>query len=424
MERVLELNAELAFPSAKRLQSALLKEGITLPIAEIKDITSKTGSRQVLQPPPSYKGNITSNSIDDRWAADLLSFESRPANRPEHNYRHVLLVQDIFSRFLWAEAIATKTQVRAAFERIIENRKPRELNTDKGPEFTSREFQAMLDRRKIQHRLKVGLNDIATLDRAMGVIKAMLAKREAEMGGDWLTHLQPVINAYNKLDNQALHEHAPGEVQGDDELRFQLRVENANKHHDNVRQAEKRQEKLEDLGAFRTLKEPMSFKRRAGIPNWSNEVHAVTAVDAGMVTDTQGRRHDTRIVLPVSRASTIPGQMFAGGSAPRDEHRQVHSQRFLKPLREVVARAGSISMSQASKAMMQKEGFRRTLNELRMNFRSFVQLWPDFTIAGSGPATRLTLNGPLPVARSGTLLDYALHVHDDGTVHAHEPETE
>ena len=406
MERVRELNAELAFPSAKRLQNALVKEGIKLPIADIKDIVSKTGSRQVLQPPPSYQGNITSNSIDDRWAADLLSFESRPANRPEYYYRHVLLVQDIFSRFLWAEAISTKTQVRAAFERIIENRKPRELNTDKGSEFTSREFQAMLDRRKIQHRLKVGLNDIATLDRAMGVIKPMLAKREAEMDGDWLTHLQPVIEAYNKLDNRALHEHAPGEIQDDDELRFQLRVENANKHHENVQQAEKRQGKLEDLGAFRTLKEPMSFKRRAGIPNWSNEVHTVTQVEGGMVTDTQGQRHDTRIVLPVSSASSTPGQTFAGGSVPRDERRQVLSRRFLQPLREVVARSGALSMSQAAKAMMQKEGFKRALGELRLNFRGFVDLWPDFIVTGTGPGTRITLAAPVQPRATGTLDDF------------------
>ena len=56
----------------------------------------------------------------------------------------------------------------------------------------------MLDRMRIQHELKVALNDIATLDRAMGVLKNMLARRQAEMGGDWLTHLPAVVDAYNK----------------------------------------------------------------------------------------------------------------------------------------------------------------------------------------------------------------------------------
>ena len=83
-QRIRELYIELAFPTNKRLQPALLKEGIKVSLNDIKHITSTTGSRQILQPPPSYKGNITSRKIDDRWAADLLSFESRPAQRPEY----------------------------------------------------------------------------------------------------------------------------------------------------------------------------------------------------------------------------------------------------------------------------------------------------------------------------------------------------
>ena len=69
-DRIRSLHAELAFPSATRLQAALRKEGITAPLSKIKEITSTVGARQVLQPPPSYKGNITSSKIDDRWAAD------------------------------------------------------------------------------------------------------------------------------------------------------------------------------------------------------------------------------------------------------------------------------------------------------------------------------------------------------------------
>ena len=215
-QRIADLYAELAFPSASRLQAALRKEGITVPLSRIKEIVTSTGSRQVLQPPPSYAGNITAGRIDDRWAADLLSFVSKPADRPLKMYRHVLLVQDIFSRFLWAVPLSTTSETRAAFETILDQgRKPRELSTDKGSDFTSRAFETMLARRGIQHRLKVGLNDLATVDRAMGIIKDMLARRIAELGGDWLEHIEAVITAYNKLDHGALHEHAPGEVQGD-----------------------------------------------------------------------------------------------------------------------------------------------------------------------------------------------------------------
>ena len=99
-QRVAELYQQLSFPSAPRLQSALRKEGITLSLCTLKEITSESGARQVLQPPPRYGGHITSSRVDDRWAADLLSFESRPAKRGDATYTSVLFCQDIFSRFV------------------------------------------------------------------------------------------------------------------------------------------------------------------------------------------------------------------------------------------------------------------------------------------------------------------------------------
>ena len=380
-------------------------EGINASLADIKSVTS-SGGRQVLQPPPVYKGNVTSGRIDDRWAADLLSFESRPATR-DKIYRHALLVQDMFSRYLWAAPLPSKTWTRSAFEGILDQgRKPRELNTDSANEFTSREFQAMLTRRGIQHRLKVGLNDIATIDRAGGDLKDMLAKRISELGGDWLTHLEPTIAAYNKLDHSALHDNAPSEVMGNDELRFDLRMENANRRNENVKRAQERAAQLEGKGGFRTLLQPMAFKRRAGIPNWSSEVHAVQSTDGGQVTDDKGKTYDTRLVLPVSATSSVPAQVFAGGSKPRDDRRRNLSREFLQPLKEIVARAGNIGMSQASKAMQQKQRFKQTLSDLRMSFQQFVRLWPDFKIAGNGKDMRITLTAPIQT-RTGTLDDFA-----------------
>ena len=100
--------------------------------------------------------------------------------------------------------------------------------------------------------------------------------------------------------------------------------------------------------------QPMAFKRRAGIPNWSSEVHAVQSTDGGQVTDDKGKTYDTRLVLPVSATSSAPAQVFVGGSKPRDDRRRNLSREFLQPLKEIVARAGNIGMSQASKAMQQK----------------------------------------------------------------------
>ena len=97
------------------------------------------------------------------------------------------------------------------------------------------------------------------------------------------------------------------------------------------------------------------------------------------VTDEKGKTQDTRLVLPVTATSSVPAQVFVGGSKPRDERRRNLSREFLQPLREVVARAGNIGMSQASKAMQQKQRFKQTLSDLRMSFQQFVRLWSILT---------------------------------------------
>ena len=83
------------------------------------------------------------------------------------------------------------------------------------------------------------------------------------------------------------------------------------------------------------------------------------------------------------------------------------SRAFLQPLREIVARAGSISMSQASKAMLQKVRFKLTLSELHMSFQQSAKLWPEFAIKCSGKDMRLSNTAPIPRRTTGTLDDFA-----------------
>ena len=120
----------------------------------------------------------------------------------------------------------------------------------------------------------------------------------------------------------------------------------------------------------------MPFEKRANTPHWVNEVRVVQSTDGGQVTDDKGKTYDTRLVLPVLATSSVPAQVFAGGSKPRDDRRRNLTREFLQPLKEIVARAGNIGISQASKAMQQKQRFKHTLSDLRMSFQEFVKLWP------------------------------------------------
>ena len=63
---------------------------------------------------------------------------------------------------------------------------------------------------------------------------------------------------------------------------------------------------------------------------------------------------------------------------------------------DLVENKGSngISLSQAAKAMTPKQGFKQALDSQRMSFKQFVQLWPEFELAGHGQATQIVIAAP------------------------------
>ena len=140
--RVAALYKQLSYPSASRFKAALAKRGIQVPHAFVQQLVREQGSRQLFAPPPRFTGKVVAQHMDERWAGDVID-QSKTTQKGAPVY--VLLVQDIFSRFLFAKALRSKVEVEAAFLRLVRDtgRKPDELNTDSGSEFTNRAFQAI-----------------------------------------------------------------------------------------------------------------------------------------------------------------------------------------------------------------------------------------------------------------------------------------
>ena len=91
------------------------------------------------------RGRVIVSGIDDQWDIDLASF-ARDADQND-GYKYLVVVIDIFSRYVWIQPIKNKTarQIVRAFNRILfEGRKPRRLRSDAATDFTSKEFQRNL----------------------------------------------------------------------------------------------------------------------------------------------------------------------------------------------------------------------------------------------------------------------------------------
>ena len=124
--------------------------------------------------------------------------------RTKEDEAYVLVVQDVFSRFLWTEALVTKTpeEVAQAFEKILQRAgtKPHSLTSDVGPEWTG-DFARMLDSKGIisfQKRPE-DKNAIATLDVVIGQLKKQLVRDTRRLGtDDWSSRLQKVTDVKNQ----------------------------------------------------------------------------------------------------------------------------------------------------------------------------------------------------------------------------------
>ena len=400
----------MSYPSATKFRAALRKKGVNVSAEYANEVVADQGVRQLTAAAQRFTGNVTSRRVDHRWMGDLLDYQAKSS---KGSPMYVMIIQDVFSRFIFAQSLRSKAEVTAAFSRIVEEtgRKCEEFSTDRGSEWTSAAFQTHLNNLGIRHRLKVGPQDLATLDRAIGTLRATLSRRTAE-GGTWWEELDAAVKSMNESEHPALFMNEPGEVTGDDDLRFDLRYHNAEMATENQEEAKKRGERMQAKGAFRTLLPPKTgFRRRAGQQNWSEKIHKVQEIQGGRVVDTEGNSFPMSTVLPVSSttAPTTASSFAQGGSTRINEKRQIALRPWLKDMMDVIRQAGGdgVNISVFARKMREKPGFAQTLKEQKATVAQAVALFPEISVEKRGGSGNLTLASDAPIPRSGTLDKFA-----------------
>ena len=129
IEQVRQVFQELNRPGIDRLRTALRARGINASYNEVSSIVRGDEAKQLFAPRQRYEGRIASSNINERWAADLIDFTAQPSPP----YTHILIVQDIFSRKIYARPLrgTTPQEVTAAFRGILPEARvnPKELST-------------------------------------------------------------------------------------------------------------------------------------------------------------------------------------------------------------------------------------------------------------------------------------------------------
>lgn len=156
--------------------------------------------------------------IDDQWDADLIDV----ANIQKYNdgTRYILLVIDIFSRFLWLRPLKSKQgkAVASAFESILsEGRKPRYIRSDKGQEFRAAPVQNLFAKNKIHHFVTHNEQKANFAERCIKSIKSRMYRYFTYKNTyHYLDILPELAESYNNTYHRSIHM-KPSEVSKDNE---------------------------------------------------------------------------------------------------------------------------------------------------------------------------------------------------------------
>ena len=146
------------------------------------------------------RSRVIVSGIDDQWDIDLASFISFADENDQ--YKYLVCVIDIFSRYAWIIPIENKKaeNIVQAFNIILDSgRKPKRLRSDAATDFTSKKFQKNLNEKKIIHFTTHSEKQANYVERFIQTIKSKIFRYIVERNNArYIDVLPKLVSSYNK----------------------------------------------------------------------------------------------------------------------------------------------------------------------------------------------------------------------------------
>ncbi|DAC81637.1 TPA_asm: integrase [Powellomyces chytrid fungus MELD virus 1] len=199
--------------SVEKLYQRLKGKGITK-----KDISTFIKEQEVAQvhqrlPKPTYL-HIVANHINHIWQTDLCDMSKYATSNK--GYTFLLCIVDVYSHYAYVFPLKTKSKLAVAkcFEQLFAQRKPSNITSDQGSEYTNAVFRTLLDTQGIKHytaavgdHTKMGL-----VERFNRTLKSLIALyMTAFRTKNYIDALPDLVMNYNTSFHTTLGK-APSEV--------------------------------------------------------------------------------------------------------------------------------------------------------------------------------------------------------------------
>ncbi len=196
-----------SYSSPQVLYKTLKKQGKKISLSQIKKWLSTqdtyTFHRDARRP---YKRNkVIVYGLDDQWDADLI--DMIPNSKANKGYQYILLVIDIFSRYVFLEPLKSKkaSDVIEALKLIFKKRKPYYLRTDKGSEFISKQTARFLKENDIVHFVTHNSTKANFAERCIRTIKKKIVKYFSKtQKHEYVSQLQNFAYSYNHTPHRSI----------------------------------------------------------------------------------------------------------------------------------------------------------------------------------------------------------------------------
>lgn len=212
--------------------------------------------------------------LNETFQADLV--EMIPYAAVNRNFKYILTVIDIFSKYAWAVPIKTKTaeNVTKAMQTIFNSSKriPKNMHTDQGKEFFNKHFGNLMEKHGINHYSTYSTKKAAIVERFNRTLKNKMWKMFSLEGSyNWLTSLPKLVAEYNRTKHRTIRMR-PIDVNEQNEQRLLKTIYNIDIH---VNGTKRKKFKVNDYVRISKYKSDFG---KGYTPNWTSEIFQIYRV--------------------------------------------------------------------------------------------------------------------------------------------------
>jgi len=184
----------------------------------LSEVPSNTMNRTAIRRMKRREDRIPINEIDYMYDADLMDMQHYLGDN--NNYRYILVVIDVFSRFLYTQPLKTKSakDMVVAFREIFkEANPPNTLRTDGGSEFTNKQVQDLFRELDIYHYVTQSEHHAYFAERVIRTLRTIMGRyRVYRNTHKWVDVLQELTRNYNATYHNSIRM-TPREVSKDNQ---------------------------------------------------------------------------------------------------------------------------------------------------------------------------------------------------------------